>query len=254
MDKLLRLRPLFCAIAIAFLLPSFAGSADQGAVDANTNALRAKDQALLDAIAPGDRKVWDDALAAHAVYVDENGVVMNRAEYLKQLEPLPPGASGTLKIASYSANFSGELATVIHTDDEEENYHGQMLHAQYLMTETWRRDSGAWKLYMVHVYAVQKDPPAINLPSESMAEYAGRYSGGSTLTYVIEWDGKQLKGGRAGKPSSPLEVEVRDVLFVPGQPRVRKIFQRNSSGQITGFVDRREGEDLVWKREQNAKR
>lgn len=244
---------LFLLVATIFLLPSNAGYAHQGS-DPNTNLLRAKDQALLDAIAPGDRKVWDDVLASNAVYVDENGAVMNRAEYLKQLEPLPPGASGTLKIASYSVSFSGDLATVIHTDDEQENYHGQMLHAQYLMTETWRHDSGDWKLYLVHAYAVQKDPPAINLPSESMAEYAGRYSGGSDLTFVVEWDGKQLKGGRPGKASSPLHVEIRDVLFVPGQPRVRKIFQRNNSGQITGFVDRREGEDLVWKREQNAKR
>jgi len=244
---------LFLLVATIFLLPSILGSADQGS-DPNTHLLRAKDQALLDAIAPGDRKVWDDLLASNAVCVDENGAVMNRAEYLKQLEPLPPGASGTLKIASYSVSLSGGLATVIHTDDEQENYHGQMLHAQYLTTETWRHDSGDWKLYLVHVYAVQKDPPAINLPSESMAEYAGRYSGGSDLKYVVEWDGKQLKGGRPGKTSSPLQVEIRDVLFVPGQPRVRKIFQRNSSGQITGFVDRREGEDLVWKREQNAKR
>src|SRR5579864_2342192 len=102
---------LFLAVA-TILLPSIAGSADQVTADVNTNLLRAKDQALLDAIAPGDRKVWDDVLASNAVYVDENGAVMNRAEYLKQLEPLPPGASGTLRIASYSASFSGDLATV----------------------------------------------------------------------------------------------------------------------------------------------
>ena len=46
----------------------------------------------------------------------------------------------------------------------------------------------------------------------------------------------------------PLDVEVRDVLFVPGQPRIRKIFQRDPHGKITGFVDRRESWDLVWKK------
>ena len=53
---------LFLLVATIFLLPSIVGSADQGS-DPNTNLLRAKDQALLDAIAPGDRKVWDDLLA-----------------------------------------------------------------------------------------------------------------------------------------------------------------------------------------------
>jgi hypothetical protein len=216
--------------------------------DPTADLLRSKDQALLDAIAPGNRKVWEAALADDAVYVDENGVTMDRAEFLKQLEPLPQGASGSLHIASYSARVSGDLATVIHTDDEQENYHGQMLKARYLMTETWRHESGDWKLHMVHAYAILKDPPAVILPANDLQEYAGHYSGGSDLEYAIQWDGKQLLGGRAGRSVTPLQVEVRDVLFVAGQPRTRKIFQRDAKGAITGFVDRREGEDLVFRK------
>ena len=214
--------------------------------------LRRKDQALLDAIAPGDRKIWDKALAADAVYVDENGVVMDRAEFLKQLEPLPAGASGRLQIHSYAAHIDGDLATVIHTDDEEENYHGQMLSARYLMTETWHLESGEWKLAMVHAYAILKDPPAVNLPAKDLQEYVGRYSGGSDLVYTIQWDGKQLIGSRPGRAGTPLQVEARDVLFVAGQPRTRKIFQRDANGKIIGFVDRREGEDLIWRRDPHA--
>jgi len=218
------------------------------AADGIVDLLRKKDQALLDAIAPGDRKVWDAALASDAVYVDENGVTLDRVEFLKQLEPLPPGASGNLRIDTYSARVSGDLATVIHTDNEEENYHGQMLKARYLMTETWRLDNGEWKLHMVHAYAVLKDPPAVTLSAKEMREYEGTYSGGKDLQYVIQWDGKQLLGGRPGRSLTPLLVEVRDVLFVAGQPRTRKIFRRGEEGSVTGFVDRREGEDLKWER------
>jgi ketosteroid isomerase-like protein len=218
------------------------------AADATVDLLRKKDQALLDAIAPGDRKLWDALLAENAVYVDENGVTLDRAEFLKQLEPLPAGASGSLRIDTYSVRVSGDLATVIHTDNEEENYHGQMLKARYLMTETWRLENGEWKLHMVHAYAVLKDPPARTLPAKGMQEYAGTYSGGKDLQYVIQWDGKQLLGGRTGRPPAPLLIEVRDVLFVAGQPRTRKIFQRDANGVVTGFTDRREGEDLKWER------
>lgn len=242
-------RILLSSAASLVTVLAVAAGARRPPADPTIELLRAKDQALLDAIAPGDRKLWDEALAPEAVYVDENGAVMDRAQYLKQLDPLPAGASGTLRIASYSAKVVGDLATVVHTDDEEENYHGQVLHAQYLMTETWRKDSGAWKLSLVHVYAVPKDPPAMDLAASLLAEYAGRYSGGDDLVYVIEWDGKQLMGGRPGRKPAVLRAEVRDVLFVPGQPRVRKIFQRDRDGKITGFVDRREGEDLIWHRE-----
>lgn len=229
--------------ALLLIFPSLSVAADP-----TVDLLRSKDQTLLDAIAPGDRKVWEAALASDAVYVDENGVTLDRAEFLKQLDPLPPGTSGSLHIASYSARVSGDLATVIHTDDETENYHGQILKARYLMTETWRRESGDWKLHMVHAYAVLKDPPAVTLAASEMQQYAGHYLGGGDLEYVIQWDGKQLLGGRAGRSLTPLQVELRDVLFVAGQPRTRKIFQRDGKGMVTGFVDRREGEDLVFKR------
>ena len=212
-----------------------------------TELLRAQDQALLDAFAPGDRKVWDRALAADAVYVDENGVIMSRGDFLKQLEPLPAGASGSIQITSYSVHLSGDMAAVIHTDDEQENYHGQILHARYLTTETWRREAGEWKLHLVHTYAVLADPPAMSLPDEVLRQYAGRYVAGD-LVYLVQWDGKQLVGGREAGPMRPLQAELRDVLFLAGQPRVRKIFQRDESGQVTGFVDRREGRDLVWRR------
>ena len=190
--------------------------ANTKSADNTTDTLRAKDQALLNAVTDGDRKVWDSVLAADAVYVDENGAIMHRAEFLEQITPLPAGISGKLAIASYSAQVDGDVALVIHTDDEVETFHGQELHAQYLSTETWRRKDGDWKLYMVHTYAVLKDPPPITLPAAQMQEYAGRYSAAPDLTYIIKWDGKQLTGGREGRELKPLQVEVRDVLFAPG--------------------------------------
>ena len=237
---------IFLCLFLVFALQT----PDQPSSD-TTALLRAKDQALLDAIAPGDRKVWETALASDAVYVDENGVILNRSDFLKQLEPLPAGASGNLKIMYYSAQVSGDLATVIHKDDEQEVYHGQQLSAQYLTTETWQREDGEWKLHLIHTYAVPKDPPAITLPAKELEQYVGTYSAAPDLTYVIKFDGQRLVGGRQGSSLKPLNVEVRDVLFVPGQTRIRKIFQRDAKGKITGFVDRRESWDLVWKREES---
>lgn len=211
--------------------------------------LRAKDQALLNAIAPGNRKIWDQALAADAVFVDENGGLIERAEFLKQLAPLPSGVSGSIKIVSYSARITGDLASVIHTDEEDENYFGQALHARYLTTETWHLHRGEWKLHLVHTFAVPVDPPAVSLPAQDMRQYEGTYTAGASLTYVIQWDGRQLLGCRKGGAQKKLQVELRDVLFVPGQPRTRKIFRRDEEGKIQGFADRREGSDLVWRME-----
>ena len=209
---------------------------------------RERDQALLDAVAPGNVKVWDAVLASNAVYVDENGEVMSRDDFLKQLTPLPPGASGTLVISSYSAHEVNDVVTVIHTDDEHELYHGQHLSAQYLMTETWQRQNGSWKLLLVHAYSVLKEPKSIELSSAELDAYVGRYSAASDLNYTIRREGDHLVGEREGRPAAPLKAELRDVFFVSGQLRTRKIFDRDKAGRIVGFVDRREGSDLAWKR------
>ncbi|MBZ5720854.1 MAG: DUF4440 domain-containing protein [Acidobacteriia bacterium] len=236
-------------IPVLLLLAALLASPQTAAPSADqvTALLRAKDQALLDAIAPGDTKTWDAALADGAVYVDENGETIPRAEYLKQLTPLPAGASGTIKISQYSATLYGDVATVIHTDDEVENYHGETLHAQYLTSETWQKTGDDWKLLLVHTYAVQHDPPAVKLAPQDLDAYAGRYAAGD-LVYTIRRDGDHLVGTREGRPPVTLSAELRDVFFIVGQPRTRKIFQRNGEDKVTGFVDRREGVDLVWTR------
>jgi ketosteroid isomerase-like protein len=210
--------------------------------------LRAKDQVLLDATATGDRAVWEAALAADALYVDENGEVLDRAAFLKVLEPLPAGTSGHISIVDYQVRSHGDTALVLLRMDEREDYHGQPLHADYLLTETWMRQGEAWRLELVHAYVVAKDPPAVSLPASRLDEYVGRYDGTGGLTYEIRRDGDHLVGGRPGAAARTLSAEVQDVLFIAGRPRSRKIFQRDAQGQVTGFLDRQEGEDLVYRR------
>jgi hypothetical protein len=210
--------------------------------------LRAADQALLDAIAPGDRAAWDRALTPDAVYVDEDGRVLDRATFLAELLPLPKGLSGHIAIVDYRVRLDGDTALVVQRLDEHEDYFGQPLRAAYLMTETWLLRAGAWRLAMVHAWVVAPDPPALALPAAELEEYVGRYAGPGGQAWEIRREGGELVGGRVGGTMRPLRAEMRDLLFVAGQPRVRKLFQRDGQGRVTGFIDRREGEDIAWVR------
>jgi ketosteroid isomerase-like protein len=210
--------------------------------------LRSKDQALLDAIAPGDRAIWDRTLTPDAIYVDENGRTLTRTEFLAELQPLPAGVSGQIRIADFQVHQIGDTATVVHRDEESESFHGQPLKATYLMTDTWVRRKGEWQLAMVHAHVMNADPPAITVSVSKLDEYVGRYTAGPDLTWIIRREGDHLVGGREGSTPKPLMVEMPDVLFIPGQPRVRKLFARDTQGRVTGFVDRREAEDIRWTR------
>ena len=172
---------------------------------------------------------------------------MSRAAFLKELKPLPAGASGNIRISEYKAVFHGDTALVWQRADESETYHGAALKAQYLLTESWRREGGAWKLAMVHTYVVAADPPAVQLPAAMLQAYVGTYRL-NDLTYTVRMEADHLTGQQSGGGVHPLLAELPDVLFIAGRPRVRMIFQRDAGGRVTGFIDRREAEDLVFTR------
>ena len=210
--------------------------------------LRRQSQELLDAVTAGDPKVWDRYLDPRMTYVSEAGAIDGKATMLPQVTPLPKGISGKLWIDKLTVTRFGDTATTVYIAKETEDFFGVALTAEYLMTDTWRHTADGWRLILSHVYVRPFDPPAIELPAAQLDEYAGTYRMSGDRTYTIRRDGAALAGERPGKPAQPLRVEARDVLFVPGEPRSRKIFQRDGSGRVTGFLDRREGHDVPWTR------
>jgi hypothetical protein len=232
---------LACAVGCA-TAPAVRGPAGGEAV------LRAQTQALLDAITAGNPAAWDRYVDPQILYVSEAGEVETKAQLLAEIKPLPAGISGKIAIGRFEARLHGDTALVLHVDEEDEDYFGHAIHAQYLTTATWRLGRDGWKLIGTQVLATLIDPPAIALPAAQLDDYAGTYQLTDAISYTIRRDGERLIGERTGRPAQELRVEARDVMFVPGQPRSRKIFQRDGQGRIIGFADRREARDVVWTR------
>jgi uncharacterized protein DUF4440 len=218
------------------------------AVDDATAVLRRQTQEMLDAVTAGDPRVWDRYLDPRVIYVSEAGEVEGKAQLLAELKPLPAGISGRIEIGAFEVRQHGDVAIVFHTDEEHESYFGHELHAQYLNVNTWQRGAAGWKQIAAQVHAALRDPPSITLPADQLDDYVGTYDLTDAIHYTIRRDGAQLVGQRTGRPPQPLLVEARDVCFVAGQPRSRKIFLRDDHGRVTGFADRREARDVVWPR------
>src|SRR5262249_38727038 len=115
--------------------------------------LRAQIQQLHDAVTAGDRGVWDRYLDPRAVYGSEAGEIETKQSLLTQLEPLPPGISGSLRIAQLQLQRFGDTAIVVHVADESERYFGQAIAAKYTMVDTWRLGDDGWRLVARQVYA-----------------------------------------------------------------------------------------------------
>jgi ketosteroid isomerase-like protein len=245
-----RKRPLHLGLIFAGMAALIGAYANAIASPDAAAQFRARDQALLNAIATGGKAVWDRALSPDAIYIDENGIIYSKPQLISQIiTPLPPHVSGHIDIVSYRLQVMGDTALVVHKDDESEDWHGHALKAQYIMSETWQRENGGWKLAMVHVYVVPKDPPAMTLPAAKLDEYTGRYKAAPELLDVIARSGTKLTLSYNRKLAKPLLVESPDMFFIPGEPRFRYVFQRDAGGRVTGFIERREGENIFWKRE-----
>lgn len=213
-----------------------------------TSELRANTQALLDALALGEVGVWNQLLDPDAIQIDENDVVRRKAAILAELKPLGPGIVAHLKVDDFVAVASGDVAIVTYEDDETVDYHGQLLLDRFRITDTWHRTAHGWRLLSSQELAVQKDPPSVTLDAATLCSYAGTYALTKDISTTVTCSGDHLIDARTGQPDRVWRPEIKDVFFVPGQPRNRRIFQRDKDGHFTGFVDRREERDIAWSR------
>lgn len=210
--------------------------------------LQRQTQHLMDAIAAGDRDTWSRYLHDQVIYAAEDGTIKSKAQLLEEIHSFPKEIWGKLRVIDFKATVHGRTAITNYISDEDEGYFGQVIHARYRSTDTWLETGDGWKLVASQVLALRDDPPAVNLPDSTLDEYVGRYSLTTEVTYTIRREGDAVIGTRTGRNPETLKVELRDCLFVPGQARLRKMFQRDQTGKITGFVERRESWDIAWHR------
>lgn len=204
-------------------------------------------QEMSDAIASGGTAIWDKYLDPTVIFAEEDATYKGKADMLKEITPLPKGLSGIIKVELLSYHEDGDVAVALFRQNETEHYFGQTIYAKYLTNTTWKKRADGWKLIAAQVIAERTDPPAITLSTQQLAQYAGTYRlKDSESTYSLKLVGGQLVGTRDTRKPATWNAEALDVFFIQGDPRIRKIFQRDAAGKIAGFVERRESWDIVW--------
>jgi ketosteroid isomerase-like protein len=233
-------------VAAVLGLASAVAYADAASTEATLKKIT---QQLADALAPGDRAVWERYTDPSLLYASEDNVVKTREQLLKELTPLPEGYSGRIAIVEFQSKDYGPFAVTTYIQDEHENVEGHELHAHYRTTDTWRRTPAGWRLAASETLSVPIDPPAGAASADALASFEGRYRLSAKTEESIRRDGDHLVVEREGRAPQILVVESGDVFFTPGRPRTMRVFQRNAAGAVIGFADRREGVDLDWVKE-----
>jgi ketosteroid isomerase-like protein len=229
-------------VLLAGWLPAFAAE-DVAAL------IQRQSQEFSDASASGDAAELGRYLDDRVTFMIEDGSVVSKHDILAGAGPSPKGISNHLVQTDFHVEVYGPVVVTRFTDQSTVTVAGQVSHTNYRSTEVWQKEAAGWRMISSQTIAVPQDPPAIALSSSALDEYTGTYKAGPDLTLVIARDGNGLSGMVNGGKPYAMKAEFKDVLFTPGQPRLRRIVQRDAAGKVTGIVSRRDGYDaLVLKR------
>jgi hypothetical protein len=204
-------------------------------------------QELFDAVAPGDQAPWKKYFADGCMYFDETGRNMDKAALVASISPLPTGYSGSIKIAKVQSHIEDNVAILSYDMDEREIIFGQEMSARYHATDTWMLRNGQWQIVAGQVLRYYEDPAPGKLDTSKLAGYIGSYELAPGNTLTISTDGKQLFRQRGDRPKELLIPEATDIFFRKGVEG-RILFRCNDNGKVDTLIDRRNNEDVVWKK------
>jgi hypothetical protein len=234
-----------CVIALFVLAAVSHGWAQAPAM--TEEQLVRQTQELFDAVAVGDKAPFEKYFAEDCMFHDEKGRSMDKPALVKDIEPLPKGYSGSIKVVNVQSRIAGTTAVLSYDTDETETVFGQNLTARYHETDTWLNREGKWQIVAAQVMRYYEDPAMGKVDEKRHAEYVGTYELAPGVRMEITADGHSLYSQRGTGPKQLLLPETIDIFFRKGVEG-RRLFHFSDAGHVDALIDRRNNEDLIWKK------
>jgi len=209
-------------------------------------------QELYDAVASANQAPWKKYFADDCIFADEKGRVFDKSKLVADITPLPVGYSGTIKIENAQSRIIGNTAILSYDADETETIFGQKLKARYHVTDTWLRRNDNWQIIASQAHRYYEDPAIGTADSKKFADYIGTYELAPGQTRSIIAEGDRLFVERNGKKEQLLP-ETSEIFFRKGIEG-RILFRYASTGKVDTLIDRRNNEDVIWRKTTESKK
>jgi hypothetical protein len=203
-------------------------------------------QELYDAIVPGDQTPWKKYFADDCTFSDEKGRTLDKSKLVADITPLPKGYSGAIKIENAISRIIGDTAILSYEANETETIFGQNLRTRYHITDTWLRRTGEWQIIASQTHRYYEDPVIGKADGRKFPDYVGTYELAPGQTRTVTSEKGKLFGERKGKKEELLP-ESSDLYFRKGVEG-RILFRQDASGDVDALIDRRNNEDVVWRK------
>lgn len=210
------------------------------------------EQSLMDAIAPGDKALWERTMDPACVVTTEEGVVLDRKQFLAELTPIP-GLVGAIAVKDLTVQEHGDVAVVRFLADEWQTVFGQRLETAYRVTNVYRRSGEDWKMLASHLTVVTRDPPEQPVSTEGFPGLVGRYRvAPEGWEITVELRGGVLYGGRGTPENLRRLIPLAPNVFVRSGALGEWIFVTDARGRASRIVQFRKFEPLVFTRVEAA--
>jgi Domain of unknown function (DUF4440)/Domain of unknown function (DUF3471) len=209
-------------------------------------------QELYDAIVPGNQAPWKKYFAEDCMFADEKGRFFDKPKLIADITPLPAGYSGKIKIENPQGRIIGNTAVLSYDADETETIFGQDLKARYHITDTWLQRNGNWQIIASQAHRYYEDPAVGKTDPKKFADFIGTYELAPGQTRSVTSEGDNLFVERKGKKEHLLP-ETSELFFRKGVEG-RILFRYASDGKIDALIERRNNEDVVWKKTTESKK
>jgi hypothetical protein len=209
--------------------------------------LMRRTQQLYDSIPPGDQAPWKLYYAEDAMVYDEKGRAMDKKALLDDLKPMPAGYSGVIKVVHPHVTFAAGVAVFAYDCDETETIFGQELHARYHSVDTWLDREGKWQIAVSQTMRYYEDPAVGSTNVAHLDDFKGEYELSPGNRRAVTRAGNEIFLQRGGGPKAKLLPESGDLFFRAGVEG-RILFHRDARGKVDALYDRRNNEDVIWRK------
>jgi len=204
-------------------------------------------QQMYDSLPPGDRTPWMTYYADDAMNYDEKGRAMDKKALLADIDPMPAGYSGVIKVVNPHTIFAPGVAILAYECDETETIFGQELHARYHSVDTWLYREGKWQIAASQTMRYYEDPAIGTTDPARLDDFLGVYELSPGNRRTVTRAGNDIFLQRTAGAKVKLLPESGNLFFRAGIEG-RILFHRNTSGQVDALYDRRNNEDVVWRK------
>jgi hypothetical protein len=232
-----------CLVLAAVAAPAIA----QGSPAIDQAELVRRTQQIYDAIPPGDQGPARSYYAEDTLVYDEKGRAMDKKAILDDLQPMPAGYGGVIKVVHPHATFAPGVAVLAYDCDETETIFGQELHARYHSVDTWLYRKGKWQIAASQTMRYYADPAVGSTNAANLDDFIGVYELAGSNRRTVTRVGNDIYLRRGTGAKAKLLPESGDLFFRVGVEG-RMLFHRDESGKVDALYDRRNNEDVVWRK------